>query len=292
MLVKLCNIQSIYEATYDIPEVGITQIIGENSNGKSILIKALSFIAKGLIKDKEERNDIINDNKESGSIFIEHNGTSLLVNIARERDNCYYELRRKDGTTIKRTIREGGLEYLTEELGFAVYSNNVCLQIFETFGIMPFVNNTASSDYEIIDSIISDKVANDFVFNYKNITFPKIKELVSTLKFKIESCDNVLSGVTFYNIDKYEDILYKLKKYKNILSFMKVIEPNPLPITKYFKYDNLKVFEPKLLPIIRVIPTFDLPSSLYQEVKDLSLALNGTCPTCGVRFSDLENHNH
>lgn len=75
--VELTNIQSIAHAVYQFDEKGITQIIGENSNGKSIVIKACIFITDTRMKDEDERRAILNWNSNIGVITMYRNGVKL-----------------------------------------------------------------------------------------------------------------------------------------------------------------------------------------------------------------------
>lgn len=292
MIVELHNIQSIAMARYDIAEKGITQIVGDNSNGKSILIKAMAFVANNLIKDKDQRESLINDNANMGIIIMSRNGMTLKVVVSRARENCYYELTRKDGSVITRTIREGGMEHLSDEFGWVSFNDEICLQVFETFGVMPFVNNRASSDYEIMDYIITDKVANNFIESYEKVTYPEFKRQITELKAKSDSCSRILDGITFYDIKSYEDIKYKLEYFKRIIPNMIPYEPTRLPITKYLKYSELIPMEFKRLPIFRVFPNIPEFKSIRNELANFSSVMCGVCPTCGIKFSDLEEHIH
>lgn len=292
MQVELTNIQSIAHAVYQLDEKGITQIIGENSNGKSILIKACTFVTDSRIKDEDERKAILNWNANVGVIVMSREGVKLKVTVTLERENCRYELTRKNGEVITRTIREGGLEILADEFGWITFDGNVCLQIFETFGIMPFVNNRESGDYAIIDHIITDKVANNFVDEYEKTTYPAFKTYANDLKLKVEGSQRILDGITFYNIQQYEDILFKLKKYQRNVAHLMIHTPTKLPITKAFKYIDIKPVVPTRLPIYKVAPPVPTLSSLSSFVKDFYSAAQGLCPTCGTKFIDAEAHRH
>lgn len=292
MEVSLTNVQAIKSATYVLEEQGITQITGENSNGKSILIKAMSFIANNLIGDAEERETIINDYSDMAIIKMERLGMSLTITVTRERDNCRYVLVRKNGESISRSIREGGLDKLAEEFGWISFEGNVCLQIFETFGVMPFVNNRPSGDYDIVDYIITDKVANNFVDSYENITYPKFRQYVSELNSTISTCDRELQGITFYSITEYEDVLASLKRFQHNLPYLSVVEPRRLPITNLLKFVELLEIHPKKLPIFWTPPQAPTMTSLYSEISRLSTASNGRCPTCGSGLKNMEVCHH
>lgn len=292
MQVELTNIQAIAYAAYQLDEKGITQIVGENSNGKSILIKAISFVTNTRIKDEDERRAILNWNSSIGTITMYRNNVKLKVTVTIERENCRYELTRKDGSIITRTIREGGLEILADEFGWITFEGNVCLQIFETFGIMPFVNNRESSDYAIVDSIITDKVANNFIEEYEKQTYPEFKKYAGDLRAKIDSSQRVLDGITFYNIQQYEDMLFKLKRYQRNVSHLVTYIPTKLPITGAFKYIDIKPIKLTKLPIYKVAPLAPTLVSLSSFIKDFYTAAQGLCPTCGVKFIDKEVHIH
>lgn len=100
---------------------------------------------------------------------------------------------------------------------------------------MPFVNNRESGGYAIIDYIITDKVANDFVDVYESQTYPAFK--------------------------KYEYILFKLKKYQRNIAQLITHTPTKLPITKAFKYIDIKPLIPNRLPIYIVAPPVPTLSS-------------------------------
>lgn len=292
MIVELINIQSIQKATYEIEEKGVVQIIGDNSNGKSILIKAMSFVATTLIKDKEERETIINDDVDSGIIIMSRKDMTLKVYINRELSNCRYELVRANGTVITRSVREGGLEKLADEFGWATFKDGVCLQIFETFGTMPFVNNRASGDYEIVDYIITDRVANNFIEAYKGTTNTEFSRYASDLKTKIAYADKVLSEISFYNIVAYENILYKLKAYQRNVSKLFILNTSKLPITRAFKYVDVPMYSPRKLPVFRVLPSIPSLLQLTTYISNLVSTLNGVCPICNTKFKDMEEHVH
>lgn len=292
MVVELYNIQSIRKATYDIAEQGITQIIGDNSNGKSILIKAMAFVANTSIKDKDERESIINDNSSTGIIVMKRDGMTLKVTISRVRENCQYEFTRRNGDIITRTIREGGLEILAEEFGWIAFEGNICLQIFETFGIMPFVNNRPASDYEIVDYIITDKVANNFVETYEKVTYPAFKQYVADLNSKISSSQRVLDGITFYDIPKHEDMLYKLRAYYRNVAHLVYYMPERLPIYKTVPMIEVTPYTPSMLPVYKLLKPIEPLVDLTDVVREYHLTLNGVCPTCGTVVKDMEVHTH
>lgn len=290
MLIELINVQSIKSALYDVPEKGITQIIGENSNGKSILAKAMAFVANLLITDESERVSLINDDSSEAYIIMKRNGMQLKVTVSEHRENCYFELTRSDGSIIKRTIREGGLDKLNEEFGWISFKNNFCLQIYETFGYMPFVSKNYSLDYDIVDRVITDKVASDFVESYEKITYPSFREYVKNLNSKINNMQSIIDGITIYDTEKYEDMLFKLKFYKVNVSELFIYNPEKIKINKALNYIPMDIYTPTRLPIYTYIESFGIPISFIEDISNLNKVIQGVCPTCGLRFKDVLKH--
>lgn len=288
MRIELVNIQSIAHAVYDIPETGVTQIKGENSNGKSILIKAVAFVAKTLIEDAREREDLIKDGTSFGEIIMERGDFKLKVHIEKERLSSYYEFSNiKTGNSMKRNPREGGLEQIAEAFGFITFSKQVSLQIFETFGVMPFVNCTPAIDYQIMDYVISDEVGNDFVEKFTTITYPLFKEYVGRLKIKKEAAERQLENTTFYDIDKYQGIVDKLKSYYRNVSNLVYYEPTEIFVPTAVKYAEVPEYNPTEVPIIHLIEPLEA-KDITDELERYLRAVNGRCPTCNTRFVDMK----
>lgn len=287
MIIELVNIQAITHAVYDFPDAGVVQITGENNNGKSILIKAIAFVANTLITKNEERESIIKDDCSYGTIYMIRGEQKLLVYVSRERGECYYQYTTST-LNVKRTIREGGLDKLASAFGWSTFSGGLCLQLFETYGVLPFVNNSAACDYEIIDEIITDRVANDFVQNYSSITYPLLRDAVAKYKQNVESCERELKAITVYDVAKYELMAARLRRYQEIVQYMIPYVPAKLPITKYMKYGTLKPVHMVKLPIFRIFPVLEAPVSLSSYISSLHTALSGSCPTCGTKISEME----
>lgn len=291
MIVELVNIQSIRRAVYDIPEVGITRITGDNSNGKSILFKAMAFIAKTEIKEKDKRKALKNRNSDYGRITVKRNGMILEVVISLDISGCSYTFTNPEGKVLKRTIREGGMEVMAEAIGFITF-DSLCLQIRETFGIFPFINNGQKNDCEIVDKIITDKQANAFVDNFKNVTYPAFKEFIKVQENKEAQIQKRLDSINFYDIDEYKAIYTRMNSYYKNMGKLSCYTPSRLPITKGFRYIPVEPYTPVRLPIKQILPSLPSLHSLIQEIKNLNSALDGVCPLCGLSVRESLSHTH
>lgn len=279
--VTLKRVQSIIDAEYDLEEEGITQITGDNSNGKSILFKALQFTALCQIKDKDQRAPIINDDSQDCDIILERNGYTLWNHAHRERDYCYYMLKRPDGTSITRNIREGGLEKLVDEFGFAVYGNNsVCLQVSDTFGLIPFVSESFGLNYEIVESIISDPTANAFVELYASRTFPKLKEYMASLKNQQSYQESLLKTITFYDDAKLEFHKREMESLLKNLQCVRTLNVEQIPFIENSSILEMVNLSLPMLPIVEMVEKIEPMESLEDLIVSFNSVKEGICPTC------------
>ena len=279
--VTLRRVQSIMDAEYELEEEGITHITGDNSNGKSVLFKALQFVALCQIKDKEQRAPIINDDSQDCDIILERNSYRLWCHAHREREYCYYTLTRPDGTSITRNLREGGFEQFVDEFGFAVYGkNSICLQVSDTFGLIPFVSESFGLNYEIVESIVADNTANAFVELYQTVTFPKLKEYIASVRNQLSYNESLLKTITFYDDAK---LAYFKREMESLLENLQCVSPldiEPIPFMENSYILEIGTLNLPMLPIVEMIEKIEPIESLEDLINSFNSVKEGICPTC------------
>ncbi len=309
MEIILKNIQSIENAVYSLPQKGLVQIVGDNSNGKSIIVKAIGAVVGLKILDEEERNALIRDTCSSGSITMMFNSKVLHTILDRERGKCAVYLMRENGEKIIRTFRDGGITELIHEFGFRCYSkNSVCLQLYETFGLMPFVNTSKTTNSEIVESITEDNVAKTFLNNFKNFTHPKAREQIKALNRDIDNLQRTKDAMLLFNYMKYDEYHKKLLEYYNLLKHLQPICIQAIsipPIVKTYEVRRLDVKKLAMVPIVKtigikplrlkrqmflsIIPTLTEIWNIGHIIEHLVEIRNGKCPTCGhALLEDLD----
>ena len=310
MVVVLDNIQSIRHAEYIFEDVGLYQLKGDNSNGKSILIKALSMIVNMRMLDSDVRESMINDACDEGQIAIEYHGKLLVARLNRERNRCVVILQRESGEKVVRTFRDGGIPELISEFGFCCYDkNSICLQIFETFGQMPFVNTSNAVNNEIVKSVTEDFMAKSFLTSFKEFTHPLGRAQLKRYNELIEQKEQILSVMRLYDYKMYDAYYEKLKYYADILKKIKPVHIAFLNIPP--KVDTVAVNVPKLeklrilpkkmtvsikvpklfrVPVIKTLDPLQIPENLIDGIKKMSDVRKGVCPTCGRLLIDKHMH--
>lgn len=285
MLVKLVNIQSFEEAVYNFPDKGLVQIMGENSNGKSILEKVLKSIATCGFFDQEERDSLIRDGKDSGYVIMEYKGKMLSVMLDRQRNGCRVCLVRQDKTRIERTIRDGGIDRLVDEFGFRVYGKKaVVLQFHETFGIMPFVNTSKSLNFEIVDAVTTDTVAQQFVTNFKEITYKRAKDLNGQYNERIQGLKSVLEHMTVYDYEAYEKLTARMQECYAVLQHLLPIKLERIVAPPQVSYINVPEIQLEKLKHVEFCPVMEELENLAPVLKRICDFEEGVCPACGRRY--------
>lgn len=305
MVIKLKNIQSFEEARFDLPDTGLIQIIGDNSNGKTILGKVLKAIMTMEFVHQEARDPLIRDGCMEGFVGIGYKGKALTINLNRDRNLCYVALMREDGEKIVRTIRDGGIEALFYEFGFRVYGkNSILLQCHETLGVIPFVNTSKALNYEIVDAVSSDTVAKQFITNYKEITYKVAKQKLTDYYTKIDGTKRVLESLPLYAYHDYTELANKAEEAAQVLSYLSPIEledmvvPPSISILDIERIELESMIVPPELSIVEVEPVkleqMIVPPTgvelLYNPIcleemasilENITEASAGRCPTCG-----------
>lgn len=84
------NIQNHKEVVIDLPPTGFVMFVGDNSNGKSVIIRATRDLLCNNIKKPQVRYDLVNKNASYGEmIYTRDDGAMLILHLAREAATTY-----------------------------------------------------------------------------------------------------------------------------------------------------------------------------------------------------------
>lgn len=309
MQIRLKNIQAFVDEKLELPDKGLVQILGENSNGKSILGKIIKACATLEFTKQGKRETLIRDGEKEGFIVMEYKGKVLSVVLNRDRNQCYVTLRRTNDERVTRTIRDGGIDKLMYEFGFRVYDrNNIVLQLHETFGIMPFVNSSDSANFEIVEDVTTDTVAQQFVTSFKEVTYKRAREVVKEYTNKIETIQRASEVLVMYDYAAYADLAkrlmdcYSVCKYLMPLEFEYIQMPKKIQVCNPVRIGLQEIHVPKAVSIcnipklnlqyVKVYKPLPMPmpiedvGSVFRRARDLS---RGKCPTCGKRLNPMHS---
>lgn len=286
--IELVNIQSIEEAVFEIEEKSITEFVGNNSNGKSILSKVIQAVTSGDIRHKEVRQALIKDGQPYGLFGITYKTQQIVFSFYEELKDCLVVYVPNTANPDKNIVRQlsdrEGIESILHKFGFRTYAKgDICLQLSPTFGAIPFITTSGAVNGEIVQDITTDKVAQEFLDSFKDITFPIFRNKLSAAKKEKESLETVIAAAGSYDWRVFEDIAKESDKILNMLEGYKFIRINELPIPPLG-------FKIRATPHLRELPfPINIAKAprvgfLESELNNLEAILNDKCPTCGRAF--------
>lgn len=283
--IDVYDIQVIGSASIELPENSIIEFTGDNSNGKSVITKLLTMLLNGDIRNESVRRALIKDGKERGVFLMTHNKEQLGVVITPHIGGSIVMYNSDCGnqeTMIVRQLNDiKGCEALIHKFGFRCYNNGeVCLQIHPTWGPIPFITTSGQTNYEIVEDITVDKIADEFLKTFKDITFPSFKNSIKRLKNEKENITTILDNMESYDWRAYEEISQKIKPIYSALSKCDFIEIENIPIP------NLNIVPVNKIEInnIPIVTGYDYAPTILtigKELDDYLEIVNGICPTCG-----------
>ncbi len=287
MTIQLANIQSLQKAIYEFPETGIVQIVGHNSNGKSILEKVLKSVATCGFVNQAERDSLIRDGENQGNVIIIYKKRILTVMLHRDRNYCIVALTRENGERVERTIRDGGLAELVHEFGFRTYGKKaVTLQLHETFGVVPFVNTSDGLNFEIVDAVTTDTVAQQFLENFREVTHKRSAELVKQYNSKIQDIKIMLQNLVLYDYEEYEAMAEQLEKCYEVLRYLLPIHLEKIIAPPEVAYADVPEIHLDKIMHITFAPYLERLENLTPVLKRIQDFEEGVCPACGRGFRE------
>lgn len=286
------NLQAIASAEVEIEERSITEFVGNNSNGKSILAKVIQAITSGDIRRKEVRQALIKDGTSQAVFAIGTETQQMAVVLGEEIKDCSIVYIPQVGNPDKFLTRalsdKQACDTILHKFGFRVYAQgDICLQLSPTFGAIPFITTSGTVNGEIVTDIITDKVAQEFLDSFKSITFPTFRTKLNNARREKEQIENFMATVAHYDWQEYERLAQRMSYLLQVIDNYKFITVDDIDIPPLgFKLMPTPEVKDLLLPLRYV--TAPVISNLDTELDELIAVYNGVCPTCGRRFFEHE----
>lgn len=242
IIIKLTNIQAIKEGEVHFDNNEIVEFIGDNSNGKSIITKVLTYICEGSIFTKKVRKDVINDESNIGEFYIIDTARNKVLGfiLYREGTDSLIIWGNKDNPQQRRGV-EGGLKEILYDFGFRIYQDgDVCLQLFPTWGAIPFITTSGKTNSEIYNDLISDKMAEEFLSLFDEITYKLFKLKNKELNEDIARVKGQINTINAFDYRPLEELAAKIETGLKELNGLA-----PINLRKYGRF----VYVPPTLPV-------------------------------------------
>lgn len=279
------NLQNHSEVVINLPPTGLIVFTGQNSNGKSVIVKTTRTVLNGDLRKPLKRAALVNRKATYGEIiYVRDDDMRLTAHIAREASQTYVKLEIPDEEPVVRYLADKSYPELIRRFGWHYDTDSgISLNIAEEEDALLFYKTSNKITASILETATSDTSANKVADTF-----------VATLKETRSFRENCITQVRTYssalNGLKVEDTQPLLKQNDMLEVLLNDLKQFYFPVTPVIKFvpkvSFIEIYEPKL-PTVYCPELVDcsckLPdvSSLLNEMR---LLKENTCPTCGRSF--------
>lgn len=262
LVIKIKNIQAIREGSVIFGDKEIVEFIGDNSNGKSIITKFIKAMCEGNLFTKKTRRDLINKDEtvSFGEFYmIDTNKNKMLGFILYKEGTDSIVVWGSPDNPQQRRGTEGGLKELIYDFGFRVYQDGeICLQIFPTWGLIPFITTKGKTNAEMYNDLISDKVAEEFLKSFEEFTYPMIKIKTKEYDEALERLNKQVDSISSTDYRPLEAMLGKLEDGLKSITGLQNVDLSKMKRIVYIPKELLKPVSEPDIPRIIGVPNLNL----------------------------------
>ena len=283
------NIQNHKEIVIELPPTGLIIFTGDNSNGKSVIVKTTKAIIQNDIRRPKKRASLINRNATFGEIeYVRDDDVKLTAHICRESATTYIKYEEPGEEPIVRYLADKSYVDLIRRFGWHYADNaGITLNVAEAEEALLFYKTSAKNNGEIIQTATTDPAADTIIESLENVLRDsrRIKESSADI---VASTREALNNLQIFNTMELEAVKKQLNKCLVALNAVKwpvIPEIHPVP----------KLYLPNIQDV--VIPEIKLPKLYYidcevPDILPLAAELDSlrkhTCPTCGRSLFDSD----
>lgn len=279
------NLQSLQHEVIDLPPTGLVVFTGQNSNGKSIIVKTLRIMLSGLLNKPRKRSSLVNRHSSFAELtFIRSDGVELLTHISTAANVTYVKLSRPGEEPIVRYLADKSYMDLIYAFGWHYDSTSgISLNLAEEEEALLFYKTPNKVNFTVTETATTDTTANKISDN-----------LEMTLKTARDTRDKWTRDAQAYMTARAqlttEDVVplqEKLQRLEYIYRCLDTIYFPTIPDIKFvpkvhyvdIKYPTIpEVKYPRIIDLCVNIP------DITQTIKDLTSLREHKCPTCGRGF--------
>lgn len=288
------NIQNHAEVVIDLPPTGLIVFTGDNSNGKSVIVKAVRALVLNEIKKPRKRASLVNRKASYGeAIFIRTDDVTLTMHVAREAASTWISLEVPGQDKITRYLSDKSYTELVQEFGLQVAGESgISLNVAEADESLLFYKTPTKTNHEVLQIATVDSRAMTAATNMEN-TLSETRQFRDACAAQARTIKPALQELHIGDVEALTERRNKLFRYYSILSHIYIptlpeIKAVPkvritnvyiptLPNVKWPKVHNVYLDVPDIMPV----------------ASELKSVREGKCPTCGRGFNcDCSNLIH
>lgn len=290
--VVMSNIQSHIHTVLEFPETGIVRFLGDNSNGKSVMVKVLQDVVSNNISRPAARRSIIRRGNTFGELLLEsYSGDTLYVHIDLEASQTYAELTRSGSPTVRRYLADKAIPVLVREFGWHYDDKSgVSINIHNDTDGLLFVDTRKTTNFELLSSMRSDAFAEAALLELTRLV-KETKQKRDEMFHTYEVAEATYLALKTWDKDQESQVRDECLYYAGLL------ENLTMPSIPEFRLQRSPTFvqpipNPPVFQIPHIYPPMPaLPAPATETLHDMVELLSGNCPTCGRPFIE-GGHSH
>ena len=279
------NIQNHKEIVIDLPPTGLVLFSGENSNGKSVIVRATRDLLQNNIKKPRCRAELVNRKATFGEItYVREDDVALTLHVTREAAGTYVVLQQPGCDDIVRYIADKNYMDLVKLFGWNICEDtSISLNIAEGDDALLFYKTPNKVNGKVLQSANTDPVA-EMVLEQLDNTLSDARKFKDNAVAQTRIIATTLSGLEIHDIDALTERKAKLEYYLRNLSVVYIPtlpEIRPVPkvrINPFYKPVLPNIKYPRVVKTGCVLPDI---TNLAQEIATLK---EHKCPMCGRGF--------
>ena len=283
--IKTINIQNHAEVVVDLPEKGLVVFTGDNSNGKSVIVRTTRAILLGEITKPRKRASLVNRDAMFGEIiYLRGDDVKLTVRIAREAANTFVKYEEPGSEPIVRALADKNWRELVTRFGWHYDEDcNLTLNVAEEEDSLLFYKTSYKTNAHILMTANQDPTAETVHENFIEL-IKNSRQVRDVNNQKIQSLILARDGLEVYDTEALKVKRDKLIKYYNRLNGIylpKIPEIKAVPKVRYST-----IYEPKL-PVIKYPRILDIHCNIPDILpiaREIKILCENKCPTCGRGF--------
>lgn len=279
------NIQNHREVVIDLPPTGLIIFTGNNSNGKSVIVKVTKSLITGSIKKPRKRANLVNRNAQFGEVtYVRDDDTTLRLHLTREAATTYVEYHEPNAEPIVRYLADKSYSDLVSRFGWHYDANtDISLNIAEADTSLLFYKTSNKANSSIIETATSD-VSATAVINKFGATISELRSLRDTYNVQIRQLEGTIHDLQVEDTEPLVNLRDIYTKVYNALSkfyFPNIPEVKPVPKVHFADIHFPVIPDVKYPPILNIDCKILDIEPIWDELVSLR---NRKCPTCGRGF--------
>ena len=280
------NIQNHREVVIDLPKTGLVVFTGNNSNGKSVIVKTTLKMLSGEISKPRQRASLVNRDSTFGEItYIRDDDTKLIMHVAREAAATYIKYEEPEQEPIVRYLADKSYKELIKKFGWHYDDmSGISLNIAEAESSLLFYKTSNKINGRILETATSDSSADKVVESFE-VT---LKEARNFRDQSVTQVRTYCSALHDLKVEPVQPLIEKKEKlsyyYRNLSA---VYFPTLPDIKEVPKVHLANVYIPNMPEVKypRVISVSCSIPDITGVADELSVLREHKCPTCGRGFA-------